>query len=132
MAEPVVQHRPAPLREMRHRDQTGRVRPVLGQEPPAVDEAVEPRPLVGPEPAPQGEVVRAVEHVDRVELEPARVLDELEEPPGGQPAGARAGEMLPLEEERGDGAEGELRDRHAPSQGARGTRSTDTECAGNA
>ena len=109
------------------------MRPVLEEEAAPVDEPVEPRALVGAEAAPEREVVRAVEDVDRVELEAARVLDELDEPPGGQPAGARARQMLPLEEERGDRAEGERRDRHAreAGQGARRTRRTDTECAGN-
>ena len=41
--------------------------------------------------------------------------------------------MLALQEERGDGAEGERRDRHArpAGQGSRRTRRTETECAGN-
>ena len=76
--------------------------------------------------------MRPVDDVDRIELEAARVLDEPDEPAGRQPAGARAQEVLPLEEERGDGAEGERRDRHASGQDASGTRSTDTEWAGNA
>src|SRR6185503_9543241 len=103
---------------------------VLEEETASVDEPVEPRAVVRAEAAPQGEVVRAIEDVDRVELETARVLDESHEPPGRQPAGAREPEVLALQEERGDGAEGERRDRHArpAGQGPRRTRRTETEC----
>ena len=70
--------------------------------------------------------------VDRVELKAPRVLDELDEPARSEQARPRAGQVLPFEKERGDGTEGKRRTRHRRrSQGARGTRSTDTECAGN-
>jgi hypothetical protein len=46
--------------------------------------------------------VGAIEDVDGVHLEPAHVLDEAAESPGGQRGRARTGEVLPLEKERGD------------------------------
>jgi len=46
--------------------------------------------------------VRALQDIDGVDLESTHVFDEAAEPPGGQPGRARAGEVLPLEEERGD------------------------------
>jgi len=52
------------------------VRPVLEEQTLAVDEAVEIRALVRPEAAPHGEVMGALEHVDRVDLQPAYVLGE--------------------------------------------------------
>jgi len=94
----VVEHRPAPRREMRGRDQTRHMGPVLEEHPAAVDQPVERSALVGAEPAPQRQVVGAVHHVDRVELDTARVLGEPGEAGGGQPPGPRPIEMLALQE----------------------------------
>ncbi len=76
---------------------------MLEEEPAAVDEAIEARPLVGAEAAPHREIVRALHHVDRVHLETAHVLDEARQSVGRQAMGARATEMLPVQEERPHG-----------------------------
>src|SRR5437867_10105413 len=81
------------------------MRPVLEQEPAPVGESVEPRAVVRAEAAPHREVVRSLEDVDGVQLKPAHVFDEAAEAPGGERGRAGAGEVLPLEEERGDGAQ---------------------------
>src|SRR5437667_118945 len=61
--------------------------------------------VVRAEAAPHREVVGAIEDVDGIQLEPADVFDEATEAPGGQRGRAGAAEVLPLEEERGDGAQ---------------------------
>ena len=81
------------------------MRPVLEEEPAAVDEPVELRAVVRAEAAPHGQVVRAVEDVDGIELEPAHVLDEATQAPRRQRGRAGAAEMLSLQEERGGGAQ---------------------------
>ena len=70
------------------------MRPVLEEEPAAVDEAIEARPLVGAEAAPHREIVRALHHVDRVHLETAHVLDEPGQAVGREAVGARTTQML--------------------------------------
>ena len=100
----IVEHGPAPPRQHRGRHQARRVRPVLEQQPPLVDQPVQTRAVVRPEAAPQGQVVRALEDVDGVELQTAHVLDEADEPGGRERRHPRAGQVLPLEEERGDGS----------------------------
>ena len=52
------------------------MRPVFEQHAPAIDEPIEGRAVVGAEAAPRGQVVRALDDVDRVDLEPAGVGDE--------------------------------------------------------
>jgi hypothetical protein len=100
----VVEHGSAPCRQMSRRDQACDMSPVLEQDAAAVDESFERRPPIRTEPAPQGEVMRAVHHVDGIELDAPGILGEADEARRGQPAGARADEVLALEEERGDGA----------------------------
>src|SRR2546425_13224104 len=97
------------------------MRPVLEEEPAAVDEPIEPRAVVRAEAAPHRQVVRAVEDIDGIELEPAHVLDETAEALGRQRGRLWAGEMLPLQEERGDGAQGNAAAWHA-AQGFLGLR----------
>src|SRR5437879_2546253 len=65
----IVEHRAPPPRQRRRRHEARGVRPVLEEEPAAVHEPVEPRAVVGAEAAPHGQVVRAVEDVDGIELE---------------------------------------------------------------
>src|SRR2546425_8852670 len=81
------------------------MRPVLEEEPATIDQPVEPRAVVRAEAGPHGQIVRAVEDVDGIELEPTHVLDKATETLGGQRGRLRAGEMLPLQEERGHGAQ---------------------------
>ena len=78
-----------------------------------VGEAVEGAPIVGTETAPNREVVGPVQHVDRIDLEAARVLDEAQEARGGEALLAGAVEVLALEKERGDRAEGDAAGAHA-------------------
>jgi hypothetical protein len=78
--------------------------PVLEEQPAAIGEALEGLPVVGPEAAPQRQVMGSLHHVDRVELEPAHVLDEGDQGARGQPARPRAREVLSGQEERGGGA----------------------------
>ena len=106
-AQGVVEHRPAPGREVRRRHQAGGVGPVLEQEPPAVDEPLHGRAVVGSEAAPQREVVGALDHVDGVDLEPPDVLHEGQQGGGGEPAGPRPREVLAGQEEGGHGAAAE-------------------------
>jgi len=113
VAHPVVEHGAPPQREFRGRNQARRVRPVLEQDAFPVEQPVERRAVVDAEPVPQRQVVRALEHVDRVELDAAGVRREALEAPGGQAPAARAIEVLALDEERGDGAWGDDRRRHA-------------------
>ena len=54
-----------------------------------------------------------VQHVDRVDLEAAHILDEAQEARGGEPVLARAVEVLALEEERGHGVERNAAGAHA-------------------
>src|SRR5213596_3876581 len=98
----IVEHGAPPPRQHRGRHETRGMRPVLEQEPAAVDEPVEPRAVVRAEAAPHREVVGAIEDVDGIQLEPADVFDEASEAPGGQRGRAGAAEVLPLEEERRD------------------------------
>jgi len=109
----VVEHRAPPPRKIRRRHEAGRVRPVLEQPPALIDLAIEPRPVVRPESAPDRQVVRALQDVDRVELNPADVLDEAAQARRRQRGRARPGEMLALQEERGDGAQRNRRAGHA-------------------
>ena len=113
VAHGVVQHRAPPHREVRGRNEARRVRPVLEQQPAVVGEAVEGAPIVGTETAPNREVVGPVQHVDRIDLEAARVLDEAQEARGGEALLAGAVEVLALEKERGDRAEGDAAGAHA-------------------
>ena len=114
MPSPVVEHRALPPGQHRGGHETGRVGPVLEEEPAAVDQPVEPGPVVGAEAAPDREVVGPVEHVDRIHLQPAHVLDEARQARGGEPVGARPGQVLPLQEQGGDRAEREDGVRHRP------------------
>src|SRR5204862_6307730 len=70
-----------------------------------VDGPVEPLLVRGAEAAPEGQVVGPVQDVDRIELEPTRVVDEPDKPSRRQPAGPWPPEVLALEEERRDGPE---------------------------
>src|SRR6185295_2137044 len=79
-----------------------------------VDEPVEPRAVIRAEAAPHRQVVRALEHVDRVELNSADVLDEAREARRCERGGVGPRQVLALEEERGDGAETDAARRHAP------------------
>src|SRR5947209_16002736 len=74
VATPIVEHRASPPRKVRGRHETRRVSPVLEQEPAPIDLPVEPGLVVRTETAPDRQVVRAVEDVDGVELDPANVL----------------------------------------------------------
>src|SRR4029453_6078459 len=85
----VIEHRAPPPRQRGDRHEAGSVRPILEEQTTPITNAIEARPLIGPEAAPRGEVVRALEHVDRVELEAAHVLDEAREPAGRQPLRGR-------------------------------------------
>jgi hypothetical protein len=58
--------------------------------------------------------VGAVEHVDRIHLQPAHVLDEAGQARGGERAGARPDQVLPLQEQGGDRSEREDGVRHGP------------------
>src|SRR6266702_3259287 len=103
-----VAHRPVTLDGRLHSAQHLRVpaEPVgPAGVPDTVGEPVEPRAVVRAEAAPHREVVRSLEDVDGVQLEPAHVFDEAAEAPGGERGRTGAGEVLPLEEERGDGAQ---------------------------
>src|SRR5213595_2817337 len=75
----VVEHGAPPPRQRGGRHEAGGVRPVLEEQPASVDEPVEPRALVRAEAAPYRQIVGALEHVDRVQLEPTHVLDEAAE-----------------------------------------------------
>ena len=92
------------------------MRPVLEELPAPVEPAVEARPVVGPEATPHGEVVGAIQHVDRVHLDAADVLREADDPGCGQRAAPRTREMLARQEQRGDGPQ---RHAHAPAPGRR-------------
>ena len=50
--------------------------PVFKEQAATIHEPVEPRAVVGSEAAPHRQIVRAIEHIDRVELHAAHVLDE--------------------------------------------------------
>ena len=78
--------------------------PVLEEEPPVVDEPVEPRAIVGAEATPHREIVGAVQDIDGIHLDAAHVLDEAAEAGRGQPGRARSGQVLALEEQRADRA----------------------------
>ena len=105
VAESVVEHGASPPGQHGGRDEAGGVGPVLEEEAAPIDDPVEPRAIVGAEAAPHGEVVGALEHVDRVELETAHVLDEAGEPVCGEGQRARPREVLTLEKERGHRAQ---------------------------
>src|SRR5262249_32657328 len=96
VAHAVVEHGPPPPGPEGGRHETGGGGPVREEETAAIDEPVEPAAVVGAEPAPEGQVVGAVEHVDRVELEAARVLDETDQSLRCQGACPRLPEMLTL------------------------------------
>jgi hypothetical protein len=112
---PIVEHRPAPRRKVCGRDQAGDVRPVLEQHAAAVDEPLERHTIEGTEAAPQRQVMGAIDDVDRVELDSACVLGEASEARSGQPTRTRPIQLLTLQEERSDGAEGEDRRAHLGS-----------------
>ena len=118
----IAVHHPAPAREMVGRHQAGGMRPVLEEQAAPVDETIERLLVVGTEAAPQRQVMRAVNDVDRVELDAARVGGERQQGARGEPAGPRAGEVLAFEKERRGGAErdpdgrGALRRRAASHQ----------------
>ena len=107
VADLVVEHGAPPHRELRRGHQAGGVRPVLEQQAPPVDEPLERGAVVRAETAPERQEVRALQHVDGVELDAAHVLGEADEARRGEPARARPVEVLALEEERGDGGAGE-------------------------
>jgi hypothetical protein len=101
------------------RDQAGGVRPVLEEDATPVDEPLERAAVVDAEAAPQGEMVRALDDVDRVELDPAGRRREAFQARRGETAGARAIEQLARQEERAHGVAGNGRScRHVdnPSQ----------------
>src|SRR4030095_13432934 len=81
--------------------------------PVATPPRFEPRPVVRAEPAPHRQIVGAVEHIDGVELDPADVLHEPPQARRGEGGRVRPGEVLALEEERGDGAQRNARAWHA-------------------
>src|SRR5262245_41823939 len=110
---PVVEHSAPPPRQRGGRHEAGGVRPVLEEQPAPVHEPVEARTVVGAEAAPHRQVVRALEHVDRVELKSADVLDEAREARRRERGGVGSRQVLALEEERGDGAETDPARRHA-------------------
>ena len=99
----VVEHRALPPRQHRGGHEAGGVRPVFQEEAAVVDEPVEPPSLIRPEAAPHREVVGALHHVDRVHLDAAHVLDEARQTVRSQAMGARATEVLPVQEERPHG-----------------------------
>ena len=72
----IVEHRAPPGREVLRGDEARGVRPVLEQRAAIVGEPIERGLVVGAEAAPDGEVVRAIDDVDRVDLETAGVRDE--------------------------------------------------------
>ena len=80
------------------------MRPVLEEQPPAIDQPIEALAVVGAEPAPDGQVVGAIEDVDRVHLQAPDVFDEATQAPRRQPGRARPREVLALEEEGRDRA----------------------------
>jgi hypothetical protein len=88
------------------------VSPVFEQQPLAVHQVIEAVVLVGPEAAPGREVVRSLEDVDRVELQAADALGEADEPRRRERLRAGPSQMLALQEERRDGAQGEDTARH--------------------
>ncbi len=102
VAHAVVEHRAPPPRQHRDRHEARGVGPVLHEEPAAIDETVEARAIERPEAAPDREVVRAVDHVDGVHLDAARVLREAEEAAGRERVAAGPPEVLPVEEEGAD------------------------------
>ncbi len=83
------------------------MRPVLEEEPPTVDEPIQPRSFVRAEAAPRREIVCPVEDVDRIELEPTHVFDETRQSARSERARPRSRQMLSLEEERRNGAQRE-------------------------
>src|SRR6185295_13796063 len=107
-------HRALPPGQHRRGYETGRVGPVLEEEPAPIDQAVEPWPVVGAEAAPDREVVGAVEDVDRIHLDPTHVFDEARQARGTQAVGPRPGQVLALEEQGGDRADWEDGVRHGP------------------
>src|SRR5207247_5487589 len=110
MPDAIVEHRAPPPRQRRRGHETRGVRPVLEEQPPTVDHAIQPCAIVGAEPAPQREIVRALQHVDRIHLDAADVLREATETLRRQRGRARAREVLALQEERANRAR---RDRRA-------------------
>ena len=116
----VVEHGAPPPRQRGCRDQARGVGPVLEEQPPAIDEPIEPRAVVRSKAAPDREVVGTVEHVDGVELQAAHVLDEAAQPAGAQGDRPGPGEMLALQKERPDGVQGDRATRHAPGDYHRG------------
>ena len=88
--------------------------PVLEEQAATVSDAVERGAVVRPEATPDRQVVSALEHVDRVHLQPANVFHEAAETPGAERRDTRASEMLALEEERGDPGPRDDDGRHAP------------------
>ena len=119
VADAIVEHGAPPPRQRRRRHEAGRVRPVLEQQPALVDEPIEPRAIVRAEAAPHGQVVRALQHVDGVHLDPAHVLDEAREPSLGQPRRARPRQVLSLEKERANGRQRGHRVLHRQRHGPR-------------
>src|SRR5206468_3273299 len=105
MPDAIVEHRAPPPWQRRRGHETRGVRPVLEEQPTIIDESIQPRAIVGAEPAPQREVVRALEDVDRIHRDAADVLREATETPGRQRGGARARQLMPLDEQRADGAQ---------------------------
>ena len=89
------------------------MRPVLEEHAPAVDQPIQCGTVVRAEAAPQRQVVRAVDDVDRVELNAADGLGETGEARGGQPPRPRSIELLAFEEQRRGGAHGEDGPTHA-------------------
>ncbi len=114
MAHAIVDHRAAPHRELRGGHQARGVRPVLEQHALAVGEALELRAVEDVEAAPEREQVRALEHVDGVELDASRVLGEALEGRGPEYPAARPVEVLALEEQRRDRMQGDGPRAHAP------------------
>src|SRR6185295_17126238 len=85
------EHRAPPVGEVRRRNEAGGVGPVLEEEAPLVDGPGEGAPVVGAEAAPDREVVRAVDDVDRVELDAAGVGGKGDEAAGGEGGGGAGG-----------------------------------------
>jgi hypothetical protein len=69
-------HPPAEERMQPHREQRGLVRPVLEQLVAWAGEVVEHGSRIAAQPAEGGQVVRAGQHVDRVDLEHGQAVDE--------------------------------------------------------
>jgi hypothetical protein len=113
LARMVVEHRAAPEREKRRRDEARGVRPVLEEQPSAIDQAVEARAVVRSEPVPDRQVMGAVDDVDRIELDAADVLGEANEAGRRERDGPRAVQVLPLEEEGPNGSDRERAGGHS-------------------